>query len=355
MTRKSQARASRGAFVCFTAAALFLTITNAKADGWCLNNGECGGDKLPFVVLIPMEPPIIYPTQTPSPAPLPVESQAPVVLPDPPKVLTEDQITKAKVNEGRLEAEQIQRAAETIAREAAAIAPPVAPSPEPIAEPIPTPEPIAETPQPIVPEVPPIPPVTVEPVQVAPIEVMVSPTDNPTPETTATTPPDLLPDTPEPPPAIEPKVIEITPAPAPEPAPAPATPPKTNGGEVILGTPQQPQVVGEDGVLTPPPPLPNSGDTLNPESITIAATFQGQPGGMTFNSPDIAEEVILVAVTLPAVLSALPGVGQTVQAVNKAFVALENVGADMAPLTRKKAKKILVTTIIGGIVIRRKP
>jgi hypothetical protein len=33
-----------------------------------------------------------------------------------------------------------------------------------------------------------------------------------------------------------------------------------------------------------------------------------------------------------------------------AYVALANVGADMSPITRKKAKKILAATIVAGII-----
>ena len=127
-----------------------------------------------------------------------------------------------------------------------------------------------------------------------------------------------------------------------------------------------PQVVGEDGKLTPPAPPPGSGLPIPAEAITTAATFIGQPGGTTFNAPDIAVPVLMTYVCetitkdgkeihidvngvehpveqctfLPAALNAIPGAGQAVQAVGAAYTALANIGNDMSPVTRKKAKKI---------------
>jgi hypothetical protein len=40
--------------------------------------------------------------------------------------------------------------------------------------------------------------------------------------------------------------------------------------------------------------------------------------------------------------------------VNTAYVALANIGNDMSPVTRKKAKKILVATIVAVPLFRRK-
>jgi hypothetical protein len=154
-----------------------------------------------------------------------------------------------------------------------------------------------------------------------------------------------------------------------------------NGGIQFFGTKSQPQVVGEDGKLTPPPPPPGSGLPIPPDAITTADTFIGQPGGTTFNAPDIAVpvEVTYVCKTftkedgtevhldvdgnehpieqcqfLPDALDAIPGAGAAVQAMSEAFAALSNIGNDMSPITRKKAKKVLVATIVGGIVFRRK-
>jgi hypothetical protein len=120
-----------------------------------------------------------------------------------------------------------------------------------------------------------------------------------------------------------------------------------NGGIEFFGTKSQPQVIGEDGNLTPPPPPPGSGLPIPPDAITLTDTFIGQPGGTTFNSPDVAVPVIETPVT--GVLAAVPGV----QTLNHAFVAMSNIGNDMSPITRKKAKKILVLTTVIAAVRRR--
>jgi len=120
-----------------------------------------------------------------------------------------------------------------------------------------------------------------------------------------------------------------------------------NGGIQFFGTKDAPQVVGEDGNLTPSAPAPGSGDPIPPDAITTTDTFIGQPGGTTFNAPDIAVPVILVP--LDGAIASIPGA----EALNQAFVALSNIGNDMSPVTRKKAKKILVlTTVIAAV--RRK-
>jgi hypothetical protein len=123
-----------------------------------------------------------------------------------------------------------------------------------------------------------------------------------------------------------------------------------NGGIDFYGTKTQPQVIGEDGKLTPAPPPPGSGEYLDPQAITITETFIGQPGGVAFNSPDVAVPVEPIVLNIE-----IPGVGQAAQAMADAYVALANVGSDMSPVTRKKAKKILVTTILGSVIIRRFP
>lgn len=124
-----------------------------------------------------------------------------------------------------------------------------------------------------------------------------------------------------------------------------------NGGIEFFGTQSQPQVVGEDGQLTPPAPAPGSGDPIPPDAITTEDTFIGQAGGVTFNSPDIAVPVEPIEINID-----IPAVGETVQAMADAYVALANVGNDMSPITRKKAKKILLGTIIVGQIMsyRRK-
>lgn len=121
-----------------------------------------------------------------------------------------------------------------------------------------------------------------------------------------------------------------------------------NGGIEFFGTKSQPQVIGEDGQLTPPPPPPGSGLPIPPDAITTVDTFIGQPGGTTFNAPDVATPMELVPVDVPAALEAIPGAGEAVQALNEAYVELANIGNDMSPVTRKKAKKVLIATIVVG-------
>ena len=122
-----------------------------------------------------------------------------------------------------------------------------------------------------------------------------------------------------------------------------------NGGIEFYGTKSAPQVVGEDGKLTPAAPPPGSGLPLPADAITTEDTFIGQPGGTTFNAPDIAVPVEPIVVNIE-----IPGVGEAAQALANAYVAVANIGNDMSPVTRKKAKKILVATLIVVPVARRR-
>jgi hypothetical protein len=151
-----------------------------------------------------------------------------------------------------------------------------------------------------------------------------------------------------------------------------------NGGIEFFGTKDQPQVIGEDGKLTPPPPKPGSGDPIHPDAITVAETFIGQPGGMTFNSPDVAVPVVIkpICVTmlgedgseihvdtdgnehlveectfLPGALEGIPGAAVAAALMGEAFENLANIGNDMSPVTRKKAKKVLLATIVVGQIV----
>jgi hypothetical protein len=116
-----------------------------------------------------------------------------------------------------------------------------------------------------------------------------------------------------------------------------------NGGIEFFGTQSQPQVIGEDGQLTPPPPPPGSGLPIPPDAVTTTETFIGQAGGVTFNSPDIAVPVEPIELNIE-----IPGVGEAAQALANTYVAMANVGNDMSPITRKKAKKILIATLVVG-------
>ena len=126
-----------------------------------------------------------------------------------------------------------------------------------------------------------------------------------------------------------------------------------NGGVQFFGTQEQPQVIDPDtGKITPPPPPPGSGLPIPPEAITVAETFIGQPGGVGFNSPDVAVPLEPIEVNIE-----IPGVGQAAQAMADAYVAVANIGADMAPTTRKKAKKIILATVVasGAASMIRRP
>jgi outer membrane biosynthesis protein TonB len=215
-----------------------------------------------------------------------------------------------------------------------------APAPDPAPQPIPAPQP---APQP-------------EP-QPAPAP---APAPQPAPEPAPAPAPTPVPSPAPEPPVVVPGLVSNSPDQlsdtTPKVAPAEVLVPHVqedkagveNGGIEFFGTKSAPQVVGEDGKLTPPAPPPGSGLPIPPDAITIASTFIGQPGGTTFNSPDVAVPVIETPVT--GAIAAVPGV----QALNHAFVAMSNIGNDMSPVTRKKAKKILVLTVAVGAIVRRR-
>ena len=215
-------------------------------------------------------------------------------------------------------------------------APETAPAPAPAPEPAPAPQPLPE----------PVP----------------APSPQPAPEPAPQPQPEPQP-TPQPapePPAVIPGLVSNSPDQLSDTTPKEAPPEALvahvqedkagveNGGIEFFGTKSAPQVVGEDGKLTPPAPPPGSGLPIPPEAITTTATFIGQPGGTTFNAPDIAVPVIETPLT--GAVASVPGA----EALNQAFVAMSNIGNDMSPVTRKKAKKILVITVAVAAVARRK-
>ena len=148
-----------------------------------------------------------------------------------------------------------------------------------------------------------------------------------------------------------------------------------NGGIEFFGTKTQPRVVNEDGRLTPLAPLPGSGQEIPGDALTTSETFIGQVGGITFNAPDVAVPIIpkyvcsielnsnnieissdstgversaSECIYLPKALGAIPGAAVAVQTIGKAYANFANIGNDMSPITRKKAKKVLVATIVVG-------
>jgi len=236
----------------------------------------------------------------------------------------------------------------------------------PTVVPIPAPIPVAPAPEPpaINLYIPPIAEISPIPVEIAPIPVEVAPLPVEIPPIPVEIPPIPVEVAPIPV-EIAPLPVELPPlTPAELPELIPLAPPAEelvariqediagvdNGGIDFYGTKTQPQVIGEDGKLTPAPPPPGSGEYLDPQAITITETFIGQPGGVAFNSPDVA------VITEPIEINIeIPGVGEAAQAIADVYVDLANVGNDMSPITRKKAKAILVTTILGSVMIRRFP
>ena len=300
----------------------------------------------------PSPTPTPTPTPTPSPTPIPAPKPVPEPIPEPKPIPTPEPVAPAP-----------------------SPTPTPAPTPSPTPTPAPTPDPTpTETPEPA-PTPKPSPAPTPDPIPSKAPDPAPTPTSEATPLPKPTPLPSPTPEPPKPAPKPSP-TPEATPASPPAPAPklipdSPAQLPidipkkapveilvphiqqdKTgveNGGIAFFGTQSQPQVVTENGQLTPPPPAPGSGDPIPPEAITTAETFQGQPGGTAFNAPDIAVPVEPIVVNLN-----IPGVGQSVQALANAYVALANIGNDMSPITRKKAKKVLVATIMGGQILRRR-
>ena len=293
-------------------------------------------------------PPVVAPSNPivpePAPRPLPQEPQ-PAPLPAPAPVPSPEPLPS--------DAPTPPADPQPIPAPAPTDAPLPTPNPEPKPEPVPQPtpdKPVEPAPQPSPAPKP---------------DVPVSPAPQPSPAPIPAPPPVQTPEPqkptePTPPPPAVPNLIpnnpDSLPTDKPKPAPAEVLVPHVqedkkgveNGGIEFFGTKSQPQVVSEDGKLTPPAPPPGSGLPIPPEAITTADTFIGQVGGTTFNAPDVAVPVVEVPVT--GALAAVPGV----QALNHAFVAMANIGNDMSPVTRKKAKKILVATIIGGALIRRR-
>ena len=282
--------------------------------------------------------PSTFEPQTPTPPPA-LPNPIPVPVPDP----TLSEVLPSVDNTNSDQSSQQPLPSPTPADPAPAPDANPTPAPEPAPEPSPDPAP---NPQPD-PAPAPEPPADPQPVP-----------SNPEPEPAPTPAPVAPEPAPEPPvivPGLVPNNPDSLPDDIPKEAPAEVLVPHVqedkagveNGGIEFFGTKTQPQVVGEDGKLTPPPPPPGSGLPIPPDAITLVDTFIGQPGGTTFNAPDVAVPVIETPVT--GALAAVPGV----QALNHAFVAMANIGNDMSPITRKKAKKILVLTTVIAAVRRR--
>ena len=302
------------------------------------------------------EPPTPTPEPNPVPEPQPTPPEPPIAIPDPepvPDLAPEPEVVPDPAPDPEVVPEPDPEPVPDPAPEPEAIPDPAPePLPDPVVDPAPEPEPLPE------PE--PAPEVAPEPAPEPPVVEGLEPNS-----------PDQLPDD------------------IPKEAPTEVLVPHVqedkagveNGGIEFFGTKTQPQVVGEDGKLTPPPPPPGSGLPIPEGAITTTETFIGQPGGTTFNAPDIAVPVEMTYVCktvkdengndvhldldgnqhpieqctfLPAALDAIPGADVAIQAIGAAFNDLQNIGNDMSPVTRQKAKKILVATILGGVLFRRR-
>lgn len=296
---------------------------------------------IPYVPPTPAEP--VQPPSTPTP---PIEEQTPVTQPEETPNPEEPSTTPT---EDELENEDVQAPVEELPEEPA-------PVEEPIEEPLPEQtEPISE-PEITLPEEKPFfdeeaPDDTDAGLDVVPDELSSEP---PVEESTDSITEEekekyeeigIEPNSPDQLPEDEPKIPDLEDL---KPRVQVDVPGVENGGIEFFGTKSQPQVIGEDGQLTPPPPPPGSGLPIPPDAITTVDTFIGQPGGTTFNAPDVATPMELVPIDVPEALDAIPGAGEAVQALNEAYVAMANIGNDMSPITRKKAKKVLIATIVVG-------
>lgn len=326
----------------------------------------CGGVykrlaiSLGFGDATPEPQPTLEPSPSPTPTLEPVVEQTPQPQPTQEPAPSTPEPTPSPTRSPAIEPTPAPGPAEVPAVEPSPEPSPVEPSPSP-EESEPTPAPTDSTDQPATPsDDTPQPDVTPDPVPVVEVPKDPQPTPSDAPDTTQPQPepspqpteesnsnspskpliPGLIPNNPDSLPDDIPKLPEPQ---ALKPHIQVDKPGVENGGIEFYGTKTQPQVIGEDGQLTPPPPAPGSGDPIPPDAITTTDTFIGQPGGTTFNAPDIAVPVLPIEINID-----IPGVGESVQALANAYVAMANIGNDMSPITRKKAKKILIATLVAG-------
>ena len=217
-------------------------------------------------------------------------------------------------------ARQAQLAAEEAARQAAEAAANATPTPTPTPAPSETTGIIEPTPLP-----------TVEPTE----EPVVVPTPEPTVEPTI-------------PPTEEPT---STPTPSSEPTQEPATP-----EPIPTRTPEQvstPEV-------QPEPKLPVDISSIDPQELSSAEVTQlvlaanevlatAKEGSPEYEK---ALDALFVAaqaddIQVDPALAAIPGVGQAAVAAIAAINFMGNVGADMAPATREKAKKEVIAAVVA--------
>lgn len=156
--------------------------------------------------------------------------------------------------------------------------------------------------EPVAPEPPVIDPVT-------PVEPVPDPQPNPNPQPTPIPVPDPVEPVPDPIP-VDPIPVPVDPAPAPAPEPVPVVP--------------------------EPAPQPEPTPDVVPEP-----TVQQQ-------LDQLWDAATQDDIQVPENIASIPLLGDTAVAVINAINFMGNVGADMTPATRKKAKKILVSAVIVG-------
>jgi hypothetical protein len=332
-------------------------------------------DEAPVLAPVPVEPtpeptPVPTPTVEPTPEPTPTVEPTPTPTPTPtpsPSASNEPDPTPSpsptpSESATASETSTVETGTAIVETGTAVVDP--TPAPEPVQPPAPAPEPSVAPPREPDPQ-----PVPVETPQPDPTPTP-DPDPSPNPDPIVDPAPEPQPETPaDPDPVVDPVVQPDTPTTPEEPAVEPSAPPvepvtpavedkedelppvakdlPPQGGQVIYGSKEQPQVIDPDtGKLTPPPPPPGSGLPIPPDAITVAETFIGQPGGMGLNSPDVAVPIVATPVELPAALDAIPGLGNAAQALSNTYVALANIGADMSPSARKKGKTIVVAALL---------
>ena len=244
--------------------------------------------------------------------------------------------------------------------------PTTTPEPEPTVEPTPEPtvtvrpKPVV-TPEPVVSD--PIPdpaPVVVDPLPIdvrpsePPVTVIVSdPIPDPIPDPTVEpTPSDPSPEpmetaTPTPPPSPQPTASPSESTPVPDkPTPTPVEPTQSTPEATQQPTPPSPEISQPTPIVIPDNATPAQiAEAISNADATLATAEQG--------SPEYAQalEVLAQAAVaddpeVPTEIANIPGVGVAAVAVLKAFNALGNIGADMAPAVRARSKKVVTAAVI---------
>jgi hypothetical protein len=82
----------------------------------------------------------------------------------------------------------------------------------------------------------------------------------------------------------------------------------------------------------------------------------GEDGKELHVDTDGNEHLLEECTFLPGALEGIPGAALAAAVLTDAFENLANLGNDMSPITRKKAKKVVVVTIILGqiVAVRRR-